>query len=140
MSGSLRVIPCVGAVIKDDQGRLLLIKRGHAPAAGLWSLPGGRIEPGETDAEALVREMREETGLVIDPGQHIGTVRRPARDGVVFDIRDYAATVTGGTLCPGDDAADARWVDARELQSLPVTAGLVDALTDWGVLAEKRHR
>lgn len=140
MSCSLRVIPCVGAVIKDDQGRLLLIKRGHAPAAGLWSLPGGRIEPGETDAEALVREMREETGLVIDPAQLIGTVRRPARDGVVFDIRDYAATVTGGTLCPGDDAADARWVDARELQSLPVTAGLVDALTDWGVLAEKRHR
>ena len=130
----------MGAVIKDDQGRLLLIKRGHAPAAGLWSLPGGRIEPGETDAEALVREMREETGLVIDPAQLIGTVRRPARDGVVFDIRDYAATVTGGTLCPGDDAADARWVDARELQSLPVTAGLVDALTDWGVLAEKRHR
>jgi 8-oxo-dGTP diphosphatase len=129
----------VGAVIKDDQGRLLLIKRGHAPAAGLWSLPGGRIEPGETDAEALVREMREETGLVIDPGQLIGSVRRPARDGVVFDIRDYAATVTGGTLRPGDDAADARWVDARELQSLPVTAGLVDILTDWGVLAEKRH-
>src|SRR3984893_18474961 len=56
------VIPCVGAVIKDDQGRRLLIKRGHEPGAGLWSLPGGRIEPGETDAEGLVREMREETG------------------------------------------------------------------------------
>ena len=77
VSGSVRVIPCVGAVIKDDQGRLLLIKRGHAPGAGLWSLPGGRIEPGETDAEALVREMREETGLVIDPGQLIGAVRGP---------------------------------------------------------------
>lgn len=140
MSGSVRVIPCVGAVIKDDQGRLLLIKRGHAPGAGLWSLPGGRIEPGETDAEALVREMREETGLVIDPGQLIGAVRRPARDGAVFDIRDYAATVTGGTLRPGDDAADARWVNARELQSLPITADLVETLTDWGVLAEKRHR
>ncbi len=132
MSGS--VIPCVGAVIKDDQGRLLLIKRGHAPGAGLWSLPGGRIEPGETDAEALVREMREETGLVIDPGQLIGTVRRPARDGAVFDIRDYAATVTGGTLRPGDDAADARWVAASELESLPITEGLVEALTGWGAL------
>jgi len=124
----------VGAVIKDDQGRLLLIKRGHAPGAGLWSLPGGRIEPGETDTEALVREMREETGLVIDPGQLIGTVRRPARDGAVFDIRDYAATVTGGTLRPGDDAADARWVAASELESLPITEGLVEALTGWGAL------
>ena len=113
---------------------MLLIKRGHAPGAGLWSLPGGRIEPGETDAEALVREMREETGLVIDPGQLIGTVRRPARDGVVFDIRDYAATVTGGTLRPGDDAADTRWVAASELESLPLTEGLVEALTGWGVL------
>ena len=132
MSGS--VIPCVGAVIKDGQGRLLLIKRGHAPGAGLWSLPGGRIEPGETDAEALVREMREETGLVIDPGRLIGAVRRPARDDAVFDIRDYAATVTGGTLHPGDDAADARWVDAIELASLPLTEGLAETLTGWGVL------
>jgi len=113
---------------------LLLIKRGHAPAAGLWSLPGGRIEPGETDAEALVREMREETGLVIEAGQLIGTVRRPAQDGGVFDIRDYAATVIGGTLRPGDDAADARWVDADELASLPLTDGLAEALTGWGVL------
>ena len=137
VSGS--VIPCVGAVVKDDQGRLLLIKRGHAPGAGLWSLPGGRIEPGETDTEALVREMREETGLVIDPGPLIGTVRRPARDGAVFDIRDYAATVTGGTLHPGDDAADARWVDARELEALPMTEGLVETLTGWGVLGLRRY-
>jgi 8-oxo-dGTP diphosphatase len=124
----------VGAVIKDGQGRLLLIKRGHAPGAGLWSLPGGRIEPGETDAEALVREMREETGLVIEAGQLIGAVRRPARDDDILDIRDYAATVTGGTLRPGDDAADARWVDVSELESLPLTEGLVQTLTDWGIL------
>ena len=134
VSGSVSVIPCVGAVIKDGQGRLLLIKRGHAPAAGLWSLPGGRIEPGETDAEALVREMREETGLVIEAGQLIGTARRPAQDGSVFDIRDYAAAVIGGTLRPGDDAVDARWVDASELASLPLTGGLVETLTGWGVL------
>jgi 8-oxo-dGTP diphosphatase len=126
----------VGAVIKDDRGRLLLIKRGHAPGAGLWSLPGGRIEPGETDAEALVREMREETGLVIEAGPLVGSVRRPAADGAVLDIRDYAATVTGGTLRPGDDAADARWVDDSELARLPTTEGLVEALTGWGVLGQ----
>jgi 8-oxo-dGTP diphosphatase len=133
------VIPCVGAVIKDDQGRLLLIKRGHAPGAGLWSLPGGRIEAGETDAEALVREMREETGLAVEPGQLVGTVRRPAQDGDVLDIRDYAATVTGGTLHAGDDAAEARWVAPGELESLPLTEGLVEALTSWGVLRQRRY-
>ena len=151
------VIPCVGAVIKDDQGRLLLIKRGHEPGAGLWSLPGGRIEPGETDAEALVREMREETGLTVQAGALLGSVRRsvpggpataggqdgPAASGsqdhTVLDIRDYAATVTGGTLRAGDDAADARWVAAGELASLPMTEGLVEALTSWGVLRRGRH-
>ena len=133
VSGS--VIPCVGAVIKDDQGRLLLIKRGHEPGAGLWSIPGGRIEPGETDAEAMVREMREETGLAVQVGPLLGRVRRPAQDGNVLDIRDYAATVTGGTLRAGDDAAQARWVAPGELALLPVTDGLVAALTNWGVLA-----
>jgi 8-oxo-dGTP diphosphatase len=128
------VIPCVGAVVTDGQGRLLMIKRGHAPGAGLWSIPGGRIEPGETDAEALVREMSEETGLVVEVGPLIGSVRRPGLDGAVIDIRDYAATVTGGTLRPGDDAADARWVEAADLDSLDITEGLIEALTDWGVL------
>src|SRR5438128_1137248 len=72
------VIPCVGAIVKDSRGRLLLIRRGHEPGAGLWSLPGGRIEPGETDAEALVREMLEETSLTVEPGPLVGRVRRPA--------------------------------------------------------------
>jgi len=137
VSGS--VIACVGAVIEDELGRLLLIKRGHAPGAGLWSLPGGRIEPGETDAEALVREVREETGLTVEAGHLLGTVRRPARDGDVFDIRDYRATVTGGRLEPGDDAADTRWVDAVELESLPITEGLTETLTSWGVLRRRQH-
>ena len=135
MSGSL--VPCVGAVVTDGRGRLLLIKRGHEPGAGLWSLPGGRIEPGETDAEALVREMREETGLTVEPGRLIGQVQRPGLAGDVIDIKDYAATVIGGTLRPGDDAADARWVAAEDLGVLAVTEGLVEALTEWGVLRRR---
>jgi 8-oxo-dGTP diphosphatase len=119
--------------VTDGQGRLLMIKRGHEPGAGLWSIPGGRIEPGETNAEALVREMLEETGLAVEVGPLIGSVQRPGLDGAVIDIRDYAATVTGGTLRPGDDAADARWVEVADLDSLEITEGLIEALTDWGV-------
>jgi ADP-ribose pyrophosphatase YjhB (NUDIX family) len=113
---------------------MLLVKRGHEPETGLWSLPGGRIEAGESDAEALVRELREETGLTVTPGQLLGSVRRPAPGGGVLEINDYAAEVTGGTLAAGDDAAEVRWVDTRELAALPLTSGLVEALTSWGVL------
>jgi 8-oxo-dGTP diphosphatase len=134
------VIGCVGAVIKDEAGRLLLIKRGHEPGKGLWSIPGGRIEPGESDEAALVREVREETGLVVTAGRLIGAVRRPAEgrapgaSGAVLDIRDYAADVTGGRLVPGDDADDAVWANAADLDRLPLTDGLLDALRSWGAL------
>jgi 8-oxo-dGTP diphosphatase len=131
---SASVIPCVGAVATDEQGRLLMIQRGHDPGAGLWSIPGGRIEPGETDAQALVREMLEETNLQVKVGRLIGRVQRPGLAGSVIDIRDYAVTVTGGTLRAGDDAAGARWVTAAELAQLEVTEGLIEALTEWGVL------
>jgi 8-oxo-dGTP diphosphatase len=127
-------IPCVGAIITAD-GRILLIRRGHEPEAGRWSLPGGRIEVGETDHQALVREVREETGLEVAPGPLVGAVDRPRPDGRVLAIRDYAATVTGGTLAAGDDADDARWFSARDLTGLALTTGLAQALNDWGVLA-----
>jgi len=116
-----------------------MIKRGHDPGAGLWSIPGGRIEPGETDAQALAREMLEETNLQVKVGRLIGSVRRRGPGETVIDIRDYAVTVTGGTLRPGDDAADARWVAAGELASLEVTEGLIEALAEWGVLAGLRQ-
>lgn len=131
---STHVTPCVGAVITDGAGRLLLIRRGHEPGKGLWSIPGGRIEPGESDAAALVREVREETGLVVAPGRLIGSVRRPAGPSGVFDIRDYAASVTGGVLLPGDDADDAVWAGPAELRALPLTDGLLAALRSWRVL------
>ena len=128
------VIPCVGAVIKDRSGRLLLIRRGHEPGKGQWSIPGGRVEAGESDAEALAREVREETGLVVAVGRLLGSVRRPAGDGREFDIRDYAATVTGGALVPGDDADDAAWAGPAELDGLPLTSGLLETLRSWGVV------
>lgn len=126
-------IPCVGAIITDPAGRLLLVQRGHEPEAGRWSLPGGRVEPGETDADAVAREVLEETGLLVTCDDMVGAVSRTTPGGAVLEIRDYAVTVTGGELRPGDDAADARWVGPAELETLPLTTGLLPILTTWGV-------
>ena len=103
-------VRCVGAIVRDDQGRLLMVQRGHAPSAGTWSVPGGRVESGESDADAVVREVREETGLEVRPNELVGHVERPGPGGVVYDIFDYAADVVSGQLTAGTDAADARWV------------------------------
>lgn len=130
---TIRRIPCVGAVIKDPAGRLLLIKRGHEPGAGLWSLPGGRIEPGETHQQALAREILEETNLTVDCVRLLGTAELPGAERTVIDVSDYLAVVTGGELAPGDDAADARWVTGADLARLPLTSGLAGYLTAWGV-------
>lgn len=125
----------MGAIIRDGSGRLLLIRRGHPPGEGLWSLPGGRIGPGESDSDAVVREVAEETGLTVTPGRLAGAVERPGPGGAVYVIRDYLAEVSGGTLSAGDDAADARWFTEEELAWLPLSPGLLDALTEWAVIA-----
>jgi 8-oxo-dGTP diphosphatase len=127
-----RRIPCVGAVIKDAAGRLLLIRRGHDPGAGLWSLPGGRIELGETDQQAVAREVLEETGLSVECGRLLGTAELPGPDGTTIDVSDYLAVVTGGELAAADDAADARWVTAADLAGLPLSDGLPGYLAAWG--------
>jgi ADP-ribose pyrophosphatase YjhB (NUDIX family) len=131
------MIRCVGAIVHDAEGRLLLIKRGHAPGAGLWSLPGGRVEPGETDIQAVTRELLEETGLSVRPGSLVGRVERAAPAGV-YEIFDYAAVVTGGTLRAGDDAASAAWVDRAEFAGLvergELVAQLAETLRGWAAL------
>ncbi|MGQ0625182.1 MAG: NUDIX hydrolase [Sporichthyaceae bacterium] len=127
-------VPCVGALIHDDTHRLLLIRRVNAPAAGCWSLPGGRVEVGESDADALAREVREETGLAVSVGLRIATLALPGPDGLTYDVRDYACAVIGGTLHAGDDAGAARWVTRAELTDLHTTPGLVETLAGWGML------
>ena len=128
-------IACVGAVIHDHRGRLLLIRRGQEPGRGLWSLPGGRVEPGETDHEAVVREVAEETGLRVRPGRLVGRVSRAAPSGGVYDIADYACELAGPDLLrPGTDADDARWVTAADYAGLPLVYGMTEALTEWGQL------
>lgn len=127
-------IHCAGAIVFDDRGRLLLVRRGREPDRGRWSLPGGRCEPGETASAAAVREVYEETGLEVTSGLLIGRVDRPGPAGAVYRIEDFACTVTGGSLRPGDDADDVRYVAVADLAALPLTAGLLDTLRDWNVL------
>jgi 8-oxo-dGTP diphosphatase len=129
MSDSTHTVRCVGGLAYDEKGRLLLIQRAHDPGRGLWSVPGGRVEPGEDDEAALIREMHEETGLAVRPGALVGRVRRGP-----FEIFDYRCTVVGGALCAGDDAADARWCDAAELAALPLVELLVETLAGWDAL------
>jgi 8-oxo-dGTP diphosphatase len=128
------MIRCVGAVVHDHSGRLLLILRATEPGRGLWSIPGGRVLPGETDVDAVRREVREETGLLVDVGPLLGSVLRAAPGGAVFDIHDYSARVHGGTLSAGDDAAEARWVTAAEYALLTTVDGLTEALRGWSAL------
>ncbi len=129
-----RPIPCVGAIVHDGLGRLLLVRRANPPAAGSWTIPGGRVEPGESDEVAVTREVAEETGLVVEPLHFVGSVERPAPGGGVYLIRDLACRLRAGTLRAGDDASDAGWFSAADLAGLPLVPGLVDALGRWGVL------
>lgn len=128
-------VACVGAVVHDDRGRLLLIRRGHAPSAGLWSVPGGRVEPGELETDAVVRETAEETGLPVRPVRVLGRVRVDGDD-VVFTVTDWLCTMTepGRQPLAGDDAADTAFVDAAGLAALEMAPGVVAALAGWGVL------
>lgn len=136
-------IDCVGGIVVDDRPdgrRLLLVLRGQEPAKGTWSVPGGRVEPGETDPEALAREVLEETGLRVRVGRLVGTVERDAPTGGVYVIRDYLChpVPTGGdapaAVRGGDDADDAGWFTVTEIRALPCSPGLVEALTAWQVL------
>ena len=128
-------IPCIGAVVFDDQGRLLLVQRANPPAQGLWSLPGGRQEPGETAEQGVVREVREETGLTVRVEREVGTVVRQAPSGDDYVIRDFVCVLRGDdAVVAADDAADARFFSVSELADLPTSEGLIEALTEWNLV------
>ena len=128
------LVPCVGAVVTDETGRYLLVRRGREPARGSWSVPGGRVEPGETDAEAVAREVREETGLDVEVLELVGYVVRRGPDA----IHDYRCRLTAGSepaaARAGDDADAVGWFDEPALRELPTSPGLVETLQEWGVL------
>jgi 8-oxo-dGTP diphosphatase len=132
------VVDCVGGIVTDPAGRFLLVQRANEPAKGCWSIPGGRVEPGESDAEACAREVLEETGLHVVVGGLAGTVERAAPDGGVFLIRDYLCAPLDGidasVVRAADDAADAGWFTTQEMRQLTCSPGLLEAFEDWGVL------
>lgn len=124
---------CVGAIATFED-RILLIRRGRGPAQGTWSIPGGRVEEGESLAEAVVRELREETGLtgvceslvgwaeLIDSGHH-------------YVILDFSVTILDDCEpTAGDDAAEAAWVAMEDIAGMRLAEGLAEFLHDHGIL------
>ena len=121
----------VGAIIVEN-GRVLLVKRGHPPLAGEWSIPGGVLEVGELLREAAVREAREETGLTVEPGELLGVFDRLIRAGdrvqYHYVLIDFLCRRVAGDLAPGSDANEVRWFSPAELPGLnlaPDTAEVI---------------
>jgi 8-oxo-dGTP diphosphatase len=126
----------VGAVIVDE-GRVLLVRRGREPLKGHWSLPGGLVEVGESLQTAVIREVEEETGLLVEPVELIELLDRIHREGdrirYHYVIADYLCSVTGGALKAASDADAVRWVERAEWNSHsalvldPVTVRVIEA-------------
>lgn len=123
--------PVVGVgVVLVARGEILLVERGRPPQQGLWAVPGGKVEFGETMREAASREATEETGLEVEIGDvvWVGEVIEPGSHIVIVD---FEGSVVGGRLAPADDASDARWVpleEADDYQLTPTMYELVDTL------------
>ncbi len=125
MTVSDRPIVGVGVVIRDDEGRILLIRRGREPGKGLWAVPGGKVEWGETMREAARREAREETGLEVDIGD-IVWVGEVIEGSYHIVLIDFAGVATGGDVMASDDAEELRWVALDEAKNLPLTMTMHD--------------
>lgn len=133
-------IPAVGAIILNGD-HVLLIQRGQAPSKGKWTLPGGVVELGETAEEALVREIREECYLDIQPQEIVKVVNRVIKDerGQIkyhYLILDYLAycqseqSCSENSLQAGSDVKDVRWIPLEEIVLYDVTEGLRDVIYD----------
>ncbi len=134
MSDAPRPEVCVGAVVVEDD-QLLLIRRGRGPAAGEWSVPGGRVEHGETLADAVVRELAEETGLEGVCGELVGWVERFG-DEHHHVILDFTVTLLDPAATPvaGDDAAEVAWVPLADVAEQRLVEGLAEFLHDNGII------
>ncbi|BCV20576.1 NUDIX hydrolase [Moorella sp. Hama-1] len=128
----------VGAVVVREE-KLLLVRRSKPPALGLWSLPGGAQETGETLTRAIEREVYEECGITIAAGPPIAVLDSIYTDSsgriqYHYVLIDFWADYRWGDLRPADDAAAADWVPLAAIASYPLTGGLKELLGDWGLL------
>jgi len=133
------IIVGVGAVVWDDCGQVLLIRRANPPRQGEWSLPGGKVEFGETLQAAALREVREETGLEIEILgliDVVDAVSLPGAPDTHYVLIDYGARVVSGTAVAASDAADVLWVAYADLAAIPLWAETHRVI---GLSAE-RHR
>jgi ADP-ribose pyrophosphatase YjhB (NUDIX family) len=122
----------VGAVILEDDGQVLLLRRARAPQAGTWVFPGGFVELGETVAEAAARECVEETGVVPHIGALVGVYDRPG-PGIVIVV--FRGTVASGTAGPGSEATEVRWFTSGDIPWAELAFDTTEAaLRDWARL------
>jgi len=122
----------VGAIIIEGE-RVVLVKRAHPPIQGQWSIPGGVLEVGELVRAAAVREAREETGLIVEPGELLGVFDRVLRhaDGRVqyhYVLVDFLCRVTGGELRAASDADEVRWFTREELPAVHLAEDTQDVI------------
>jgi 8-oxo-dGTP diphosphatase len=121
------------AIVRD--GKILVVRRARAPAHGLYSLPGGVVEVGETLKEAVMREVREETGMTIEPVALAGFREAIVRDADSrverhFIILCFAACWRAGEVLLNEEFDEARWLDPAELAGLPTTSGLAEIVAE----------
>jgi 8-oxo-dGTP diphosphatase len=122
----------VGAIIIEGD-RVLLVKRAHPPIKGQWSIPGGVLEVGEMVREAAVREAREETGLMVEPGELLGVYDRILRDPEQrvqyhYVLIDFLCRPVGGELLAASDAAEVRWFRREELAALQLAEDTLEVI------------
>lgn len=122
----------VGAIIIEGD-RVVLVKRAHPPIQGHWSIPGGVLEVGEMVREAAVREAREETGLIVEPGELLGVYDRILRDSEQrvqyhYVLIDFLCRPVGGELFAASDATEARWFTREDLPALNLAEDTLDVL------------
>ena len=132
MSPSAPVVGVGGVVVHE--GRVLLIRRGKQPLYGRWVVPGGTVELGESLADALVREMREETGLEVEPFELLTVFDRIERDGehvtYHYVIVDYLCRWRSGEARAGSDALEVAWALPEELERYDLPAKALEVVED----------
>ena len=122
--------PIVGVgVLIHKNGRIIIVKRAAQPDAGLWSIPGGIVELGELVADAAIREVREETGLLVEVVKVLSVVDKIVKDKdsrikYHFVIIDYLAKYKGGELKASDDAIEAKWINVEDISQYQLSPTL----------------